>query len=135
MKKKAIERIPFKGSRRKKARYSNIVSAFTKEIENSPHLFIEIYKNKRNEREIPWIRMVFTAADWGLYYPEKGIWSSAGLEEINRQLGHYKKDIEAKNFIQNRDVDTIWDFCQGRYGLKAREYDAWRCTGKSDRTH
>lgn len=125
MKKKAIERIPFKGSRREKGRYSNIVSVFTWEIENSPHLFIEIYKNKRNEREIPWIRMVFTATDWGLYYPEKGTWSSAGLEEINRQLGHYKKDIEAKNFIQNRDVDTIWDFCQGRYGLKTREYDAW----------
>lgn len=125
MKKKAIERIPFKGSRRKKERYSNIVSVFTKEIENSPHLFIEIYKNKRNEREIPWIRMVFTATDWGLYYPEKGTWSSAGLEEINRQLGHCKKDIEAKNFIQNRDVDTIWDFCRGRYGLKTKEYDAW----------
>lgn len=58
MKKKEIEKIPFAPAQ------SNTVVAFVQAIKGEDHLFVEA-----TAEAVPWIRMVFTKKDWGLFYP------------------------------------------------------------------
>lgn len=81
MKKKEIEKIPFRGGVRADKQYRNTAVVFLQDIRGESHLFVEVYENKKRELQTPWIRMVFTQKDWGLYYPDAGVWSAAGLDE------------------------------------------------------
>lgn len=86
MKKKEIEKIPFRGGVRADKQYRNAAVAFLQNIREESHLFVEVYENKKRELQTPWIRMVFTQKDWGLYYPDAGVWSAAGLDAKNGKI-------------------------------------------------
>ena len=102
MKKKEIEKVPFAGGKKAGKKYINTVSAFIHEIKKERHLFVEVYENRKGKLQVPWIRMVFTEKDWGLYYPESGIWSAAGLEEVERKLQYSLMPKANKTFVTEK---------------------------------
>jgi hypothetical protein len=110
MKKKEIEKIPFAGSAKAGKKYLNTISAFVQEIKEERHLFVEVYENRKEKLQTPWIRMVFTEKDWGLYYPESGIWSAAGLEEEKRKIQYTFAPQTNKAYITETEIDRIWSF-------------------------
>lgn len=113
MKKKEIEKIPFAGGQKAGKKYLNTISAFIQEIKEEPHLFVEVYR--KEDLQTPWIRMVFTRKDWGLYYPESGTWSAAGLEEDERKI-HYTRDPKTnKAYITEKETERIWSFNSRRW--------------------
>ena len=113
MKKKEIEKIPFAGGQKAGKKYLNTISAFIQEIKEEPHLFVEVYR--KEDLQTPWIRMVFTRKDWGLYYPESGTWSAAGLEEEERKI-HYTRDPKTnKAYITEKEAERIWSFNSRRW--------------------
>lgn len=110
MKKKEIEKIPFAGGTKAGKKYINTISAFIQEIKGERHLFVEVYENRNGKLQVPWIRMVFTEKDWGLYYPESGIWSAAGLEEEKRKIQYTFTAKTNKAYITETEIDRIWSF-------------------------
>lgn len=110
MKKKEIEKIPFVGGTKAGKKYLNTISAFIQEIKGERHLFVEVYENRNGKLQVPWIRMVFTEKDWGLYYPESGIWSAAGLEEEKRKIQYTFTAKTNKAYITETEIDRIWSF-------------------------
>lgn len=115
MKKKEIEKIPFAGGAKAGKKYLNTISAFVQEIKEERHLFVEVYENSKEKLQVPWIRMVFTEKDWGLYYPESGIWSAAGLEEEKRKIQHSFAAKTNKAYITETEIDRIWSFNSCRW--------------------
>lgn len=125
MKKKTIEKIPFlklrKVSRKKDAKYVGVTEIKT--IDGEKHLFLEVYKNSREMRNIPLVRIVLTKKDFGNYFPESGEWSRKKIE-----TGYYSdglvwgtqedkrdpwSDEQKKNILQDEeDLNRIKDFCK-----------------------
>lgn len=62
MKKKAIEKIPYFGlkktSRKKDVKYIGVTAV--KIVGHEKHLFLEVYRNKKESKEIPMVRIVLT---------------------------------------------------------------------------
>lgn len=110
MKKKEIEKVPFHRGVRADREYINTAVAFLQDIKDEQHLFVEVYENKRRERKIPWIRMVFTQKDWGLYYPDKGVWSAADLQEEEKRIGCRVKRKSSQCYMAKAQKDMIWAF-------------------------
>ena len=110
MKKKEIEKIPFRGGVRADKQYRNTAVAFLQDIRGENHLFVEVYENKKQELQTPWIRMVFTQKDWGLYYPDAGVWSAAGLDEEREKLGSNCKKRDNKCYMARSQGDIVWKF-------------------------
>lgn len=77
MKKKAIEKVPYlKLPRVKKNKTVEYIAVTAvKEIGQEQHLFIEVYQNKKECKEIPVVRIVIKEKDFGTYFPETGEWS------------------------------------------------------------
>ena len=123
MKKKEIEKIPFAGGKKAGKKYINTISAFIQEIKEERHLFVEVYENSKEKLQIPWIRMVFTEKDWGLYYPESGIWSAAGLEEVERKLKYSIIPKTNKAFITEEEIDRIWSI--NSHGWMNKKFHSW----------
>lgn len=77
MKKKAIEKIPYltlpDTIKSKDVRYV-AVTAF-KDIAHEQHLFVEIYRNKKKNKDVPVVRIVVTKKDFGNYFPEENLWT------------------------------------------------------------
>lgn len=77
MKKKAIEKIPYFGlkktSRKKDVKYIGVTAV--KIVGHEKHLFLEVYRNKKESKEIPMVRIVLTKKDFGTYWPEKEEWT------------------------------------------------------------
>ena len=73
MKKKAIEKIPYLGlkklSRKKDVKYIGITEI--RIVGHERHLFLEVYRNKKESRETPLVRIVLAKKDFGTYWPEK----------------------------------------------------------------
>lgn len=82
MKKKAIEKVPYltlpKISRKKEVKFI-AVTAF-KNIAHERHLFVEVYKNSRETKNVPVIRIVITKTDFGNYFPDTGEWTRQRIE-------------------------------------------------------
>ncbi|MCM1192914.1 MAG: PcfJ domain-containing protein [Butyrivibrio sp.] len=82
MKKKAIERIEYLGlpktSRKGNVRF--VCRTAIKNVAHERHLFIEVYKNSKESREEPLVRIAFTKKDFGNYFPAEGIWTRAKIE-------------------------------------------------------
>lgn len=70
MKKKAIEKIPYQTVEKAKKKYTYVAAVTIQEICGIPHLFVEIYENKKKSLLVPHIRMTFTKHDWAFYYPD-----------------------------------------------------------------
>lgn len=96
MKKKGIEKIPFAPAQ------SNTVVAFVQAIKGEDHLFVEA-----TAEAVPWIRMVFTKGDWGLFYPASNTWSAAGLDEEKHKFRGTIMAPESEKAIK--------DFCDVKY--------------------
>lgn len=81
-KKKTIEKIPYltlpKISRSKKVKYI-AVTAF-KNVGHERHLFVEVYRNKKEDKAIPVVRIVLTKKDFGNYFPETKTWTREKIE-------------------------------------------------------
>lgn len=77
MKKKAIESIPYLGlkkvSRKKDVKYIGVTTV--KIIGHEKHLFLEVYRNKKESKETPLVRIVLTKKDFSNYFPEKEKWT------------------------------------------------------------
>ena len=123
MKKKEIEKIPFAGGIKAGKKYIHTISAFIQEIKEERHLFVEVYENSKEKLQIPWIRMVFTEKDWGFYYPESGIWSAAGLEEVERKLKYSLIPKTNKAFITEEEIDQIWSISSR--GWMNKKFHSW----------
>lgn len=123
MKKKEIEKIPFTGGTKAGKKYIHTISAFIQEVKEERHLFVEVYENSKEKLQIPWIRMVFTEKDWGLYYPETGIWSAAGLEEVERKLQYSLIPKINKAFITEKEIDQIWSISS--HGWMNKKFHSW----------
>lgn len=83
MKKKAIEKIPYltlpNTIKSRKVKFV-AVTAF-KNIANERHLFVEVYRNEKKNKDIPVVRIVLTKKDFGNYFPETDYWSREKLEK------------------------------------------------------
>lgn len=110
MKKKEIEKIPFRGGVRADRQYCNTAVAFLRNIKDEQHLFVEVYENKRRELKSPWIRMVFTQKDWGLYYPAGRYWSAADLQEEEGRIGCNIRKRQRECYMAKSQEDLIWTF-------------------------
>lgn len=122
MKKKEIEKIPFRGGVRADKQYRNTAVAFLQDIRGENHLFVEVYENKKQELQTPWIRMVFTQKDWGLYYPDAGVWSAAGLDEEREKIGSNCKKRDNKCYMARSQGDIVWKFAGDTW---ERKYTTW----------
>lgn len=122
MKKKEIEKIPFRGGVRADKQYRNTAAAFLMDISGESHLFVEVYENKKRELKIPWIRMVFTQKDWGLYYPDTGCWSAANLDNEKKKIGSNCQKQYNKCYMAKAQVDMVWKFVEDAW---SREYTTW----------
>ena len=122
MKKKEIEKIPFRGGVRADKQYRNTAVAFFQDIRGESHLFVEVYENKKRELQTPWIRMVFTQKDWGLYYPDAGVWSAAGLDEEREKIGSNCEKRDNKCYMARSQGDMVWKFTGDTW---ERKYTTW----------
>lgn len=52
----------------------------------------------------------FTEKDWGFYYPESGIWSAAGLEEVERKLQYSLMPKANKTFITEKEIEPDMEY-------------------------
>lgn len=107
MKKKEIEKIPFRGGVRADKQYRNTAIVFLQDIRGESHLFVEVYENKKRELQTPWIRMVFTQKDWGLYYPDANCWSAAGLDDEKKKIGSNCKKRDNKCYMARSQGDMV----------------------------
>ena len=124
MKKKAIEKIPYIGlkktSRKKDVKYVGV--AETKIIGGAEHLLIEVYKNEKNEKDIPEVRIALNKNDFGTYFPKTGEWNRKKImpnggycRTIWEKTGEGNgwREQEKINILQNeKDLGKIRDFCK-----------------------
>lgn len=122
MKKKEIEKIPFRGGVRADKQYRNTAIVFLQDIRGESHLFVEVYENKKRELQTPWIRMVFTQKDWGLYYPDANCWSAAGLDDEKKKIGSNCKKRDNKCYMARSQGDMVWKFTGDTW---ERKYTTW----------
>ena len=130
MKKKAIEKIPYFGlkktSRKKDVKYIGVTAV--KIVGHEKHLFLEVYRNKKESKEIPMVRIVLTKKDFGTYWPEKEEWTRQKIKPdscYGRVIWgeeHPTWEQEKKeNILQStEDLERIKKFC------KANVYDKER---------
>lgn len=116
MKKKAIEKIPYQTAEKASRKYTHVAVVFTREICEIPHLFVELYENKKESLLVPYIRMAFTKHDWGFYYPTNGYWRAC-------DIGTIRFDSK-KTYISEKEMDEIWDFAKEREWSK-RNNNSW----------
>ena len=128
MKKKEIEKIPFRTAETADKKFAYIAKSFMEEIKGTEHLFVEIYNNQKKSLLIPRLRMIFTKEDWGVYYPNENVWSNQGVQdEYGRNIWENSLNKRSlSTFISDREEDAIWDYCEGiKIGYSNRKYDSW----------
>lgn len=128
MKKKAIEKVPFltlpKVKRRKKVECAALTAI--REIGGEEHLFVEVYRNRKEQKEIPAVRVVLTEKDFGTYFPESGTWSrgrikrntwsDCGLiwQEKDEWIGKTVNIMAEENILYSpEDLERIREFLKG----------------------
>lgn len=130
MKKKAIERIPYIGLaqviRKKAVKYVGVTAE--QEIAGENHLFVEVYKNKAEAAETPVVRIVLTEKDFGTYFPDRGEWSGAKLDEYSLlwetpeerdwRYGKLEKKTDRNVFQSPEDLERLKEFCKKRYDIQ-----------------
>lgn len=122
MKKKAIEKIPYFGlkktSRKKDVKYIGVTAI--KIVGHEKHLFLEVYRNKKESKEMPMVRIVLTKKDFGTYWPEKEEWTRQKIKPdscYGRVIWgeeHPTWEQEKKeNILQStEDLERIKKFCK-----------------------
>lgn len=139
MKKKTIEKVPFLTlpavSRKRAVRYVAVTD--TRKIAEEPHLFVEVYRNRKDSMNIPVVRIVLTGKDFGTFFPGKGAWSGSRItsntwnsdgmiwreddknrwqrreEKEKENVLYSQKDLERIKAFTNETVwreESWWDF-------------------------
>lgn len=131
MKKKIIERIPYlqlaKVSRKKEEEY--IAVSAIQEIGGEDHLIVEVYRNKKECREIPVARIVITNKDFGTFLTgsrtwtrgriTRNEWSSRSLVWREDRSWKAEWELEKENVLQSdEDRERITGFLTDRYDRK-----------------
>lgn len=128
MKKKAIEKVPFltlpKVKRGKRVECAALTAI--REIGGEEHLFVEVYRNRKEQKEIPAVRVVLTEKDFGTYFPESGTWSrgrikrntwsDCGLiwQEKDEWIGKTVNIMAEENILYSpEDLERIREFLKG----------------------
>ena len=96
------------------------------EICQERHLFVEIYRNQKECKEIPVVRIAVTEKDFGTYFPESGewvkrritrnTWDSYGLiwKEDYEQIRKTANVLEEENILYSKaDLKRIQRFLKG----------------------
>ena len=127
MKRKEIEMIPFLGLPRVKRgkKVEHVAVTDVKEVGKEPCLLVEVYRNRRDAREAPVVRIALTQKDFGSYFPEAGTWSRekvaragwSGLEPIwSGEDGTIRKSdrlMMEENVLQSpEDMERIKGFLE-----------------------
>lgn len=124
MKKKAIEKIPYlklPENVKKGAKY--VGTTAVKVVGHEKHLFLEVYRNEKESREIPLVRIVLTKKDFGSYFPEQEEWTRRKIETdegYGRLLWNAREDsgdgyqqVKKKNALSSEeDLERIKSFCK-----------------------
>ena len=111
MKRKAIEKIPYlalpKVVRKRTAKYVGVTAL--QEIAGEQHLFLEVYRNRGDAKEIPLVRIVLTKKDFGNYFPEADEWTKQKIE-----VDHYydrgliwNEPEDRKDFYRTATVKNV----------------------------
>ena len=105
MKKKTIQGIPYLKPQRAKKKYTHVATAELKEIKGDEHLFVEVFRNTKEGRKTPEVRMVFTKKDWGIYFTESGKWSECSVRDDYGNVIWRKPivDTEIETYIGKSD--------------------------------
>lgn len=122
MRKKEIERIPYLGlkkiSRKKDVKYIGVTAV--KIVGNKKHLFLEVYKNKKESKMVPVVRIILTEKEFWNYFPKTEQWTRQKVEK-DGGYGNYIwgekavtwEQIEKENVLQStEDLERIKKFCK-----------------------
>ena len=125
MKKKAIEKIPYlilpAVKQGKNTKYVGVTAV--KIIDHEKHLFLEVYRNKKNSRNVPVVRIVLTKKDFGTYFPKKEKWTRQKIEtdgrcgnliwNISGDCGNSYKELGIRNVLNSPDdLLRLKNFCK-----------------------
>lgn len=134
MRKKEIERIPYLGlkkiSRKEDVKYIGMTAV--KIVGNKKHLFLEVYKNEKESKRVPVVRIVLTEKEFWNYFPEQEKWTRQKIV-ADGGYGNFiwgKKETSweqrRENIIQStEDLERIKKF-RGTKGYKHDERSWWK---------
>lgn len=121
MKKKAIEKIPYLTlpavSQEKETEYVGVTAV--KVIDHEKHLFLEVYQNDENSRNVPLVRIVLTKKDFGSYFPEEEKWTRQKIQTdggwgrlIWKAEGGWQEKIRKNVLSSPDDLNRLKAFCK-----------------------
>lgn len=137
MKKKAIEKIPYFGlkkiSRKKEVKYIGVTAV--KNIDHEKHLFLEIYRNRKDSKDVPVVRIVLTKKDFGNYFPEKEKWTRQQVDGGDAYYGGELiwsdrqdrsvswMELQSRNILQDAaDLDRVKKFCNAPHQYNEKKW-------------
>ena len=122
MRKKEIEKIPYLGlkkiNRKKDVKYIGVTAV--KIVGNKKHLFLEVYKNKKESKMVPVVRIILTEKEFWNYFPKTEQWTRQKVEK-DGGYGNYIwgekavtwEQMEKENVLQStEDLEKIKKFCK-----------------------
>lgn len=118
MKKRAIESIPFVPAIRARKNNAYTASVQITDIKGTEHLLVDIYENTKQGRETPKLRLAYTKTDWGVWYPETGVWSGRSIHDSDYNREIRKEPFEDRNtltFIRPDDAHLIREWTEQKH--------------------
>lgn len=122
MRKKEIEKIPYLGlkkiNRKKDVKYIGVTAV--KIVGNKKHLFLEVYKNEKESKRVPVVRIILTKKEFWNYFPETEQWTRQKVEKdggygnwIWGEKADTWEQMEKENVLQStEDLEKIKKFCK-----------------------
>ena len=137
MKQKAIEKIPYLGLKRisRKSGVKYIGVAAVKIVGHEKHLFVEVYKNHKESKDIPMVRIVLTQKDFGTYFPKTEEWTRKKCDDgysysqrliwrIDENRIDDWEQLEQENILQSsEDLERIKRYCGTEIWKKERWWE------------
>lgn len=122
MRKKEIEKIPYLGlkriNRKKEVKY--VGTTAVKIVGNKKHLFVEVYKNQKEHKTVPVVRIILAEKEFWNYFPATEQWTRQKVEEdggygnwIWGEKAVTWEQMEKENVLQStEDLERIKKFCK-----------------------